>query len=142
MRAAPKAREQSVSHDAAVIQKLLRLERAPALHESVPMQHAPWLAPRLAERLCLSSAALCDLRRRNRELAELFEHGFGMHHAGMLRPDRSLTERMFADGVIRVLVCTATLAWGETASDSHTHPDPALTHDTSWNLSNELGCIV
>ena len=30
----------------------------------------------------------------------------------MLRPDRSLTERMFAAGVIKILCCTATLAWG------------------------------
>ena len=30
----------------------------------------------------------------------------------MLRNDRSLTERMFECGVIRVLCCTATLAWG------------------------------
>ncbi len=42
------------------------------------------------------------MRRRNRELAELFDQGFGMHHAGMLRPDRSLTERMFSDGIIKV----------------------------------------
>ena len=38
--------------------------------------------------------------------------GVGMHHAGMLRADRSLTERLFADGLIKVLCCTATLAWG------------------------------
>ena len=30
----------------------------------------------------------------------------------MLRPDRTLSERLFADGLINVLVCTATLAWG------------------------------
>lgn len=30
----------------------------------------------------------------------------------MLRGDRKLTEQMFADGAIRVLCCTATLAWG------------------------------
>ena len=30
----------------------------------------------------------------------------------MLRADRSLVERLFADGFIKVLVCTATLAWG------------------------------
>ncbi|KAI8086190.1 Sec63 Brl domain-containing protein [Halteromyces radiatus] len=51
-------------------------------------------------------------KSRNKELKELFQSGFGIHHAGMLRSDRSLTERMFADGVLRVLCCTATLAWG------------------------------
>ncbi|KAH8857458.1 Activating signal cointegrator 1 complex subunit 3 [Schistosoma japonicum] len=30
----------------------------------------------------------------------------------MLRVDRSLVEKLFAEGYIRVLVCTATLAWG------------------------------
>merc|ERR1719491_601516 len=35
-----------------------------------------------------------------------------MHHAGMLRGDRNLTEKLFLAGVIRVLCCTATLAWG------------------------------
>ncbi|ORX62001.1 Sec63-domain-containing protein [Hesseltinella vesiculosa] len=51
-------------------------------------------------------------RSKNKELKELFQYGFGIHHAGMLRSDRTLTERMFADGVIKVLCCTATLAWG------------------------------
>ena len=30
----------------------------------------------------------------------------------MLRQDRSLVERLFSEGLIKVLVCTATLAWG------------------------------
>lgn len=37
-----------------------------------------------------------------RELQEIFAQGVGMHHAGMLRADRTLTERMFADGVLKV----------------------------------------
>ena len=49
---------------------------------------------------------------RNSELSELFTAGLGMHHAGMVRPHRSLVERLFAAGHIKVLVCTATLAWG------------------------------
>ncbi|KAH7652348.1 DNA helicase protein [Dioscorea alata] len=52
------------------------------------------------------------VKSRNREVVELFGHGFGIHHAGMLRADRSLTERLFSDGLLKVLVCTATLAWG------------------------------
>lgn len=51
-------------------------------------------------------------RSKGRELRELFKNGFGVHHAGMLRSDRNLTERMFGDGLIKVLCCTATLAWG------------------------------
>lgn len=49
---------------------------------------------------------------RNKELRELFRSGFGTHHAGMLRQDRNLVERLFSQGYIRVLCCTATLAWG------------------------------
>ncbi|KAJ0973942.1 hypothetical protein J5N97_015907 [Dioscorea zingiberensis] len=51
-------------------------------------------------------------KSRNREVVELFGYGFGIHHAGMLRADRGLTERLFSDGLLKVLVCTATLAWG------------------------------
>eukprot|EP00041_Stephanoeca_diplocostata_P037706 m.1438323 g.1438323 ORF g.1438323 m.1438323 type:complete len:1940 (+) comp25090_c1_seq3:91-5910(+) len=48
----------------------------------------------------------------NKELKEIFREGFGTHHAGMLRSDRNLVERAFEKGVIKVLCCTATLAWG------------------------------
>ncbi|KAL8547142.1 hypothetical protein ACS0TY_006743 [Phlomoides rotata] len=52
------------------------------------------------------------LKSRNRELVQLFEYAVGIHNAGMLRADRGLTERLFSEGLLRVLVCTATLAWG------------------------------
>ncbi|KAH7850882.1 hypothetical protein Vadar_004154 [Vaccinium darrowii] len=52
------------------------------------------------------------LKSRNKQVVQLFEHGVGVHHAGMLRADRGLTERLFSDGLLKVLVCTATLAWG------------------------------
>ena len=51
-------------------------------------------------------------KSRSAEVKELYAGGFGVHHAGMLRADRTLTERLFADGLINLLVCTATLAWG------------------------------
>ncbi|CAM9532103.1 unnamed protein product, partial [Discosporangium mesarthrocarpum] len=51
-------------------------------------------------------------KSRNKELRDLFEAGLGCHHAGMLRSDRGLTERSFEEGAMKVLVCTATLAWG------------------------------
>ncbi|XP_058657001.1 activating signal cointegrator 1 complex subunit 3 [Ammospiza caudacuta] len=51
-------------------------------------------------------------RSRNKQLRELFPDGFSIHHAGMLRQDRSLVENLFSNGHIKVLVCTATLAWG------------------------------
>lgn len=51
-------------------------------------------------------------KSRNKQLVDLFQSGLAMHHAGMLRQDRSLVEKYFAEGLIKVLVCTATLAWG------------------------------
>ncbi|RLV91932.1 Pre-mRNA-splicing helicase BRR2 [Spathaspora sp. JA1] len=48
----------------------------------------------------------------NKHLKELIPHGFGIHHAGLSRNDRSLVEDLFAQGHLRVLVSTATLAWG------------------------------
>ncbi|CAK5275707.1 unnamed protein product [Mycena citricolor] len=49
---------------------------------------------------------------RNKEMKQLFDAGFGIHHAGMLRSDRNMMERMFEARAIKVLCCTATLAWG------------------------------
>ncbi|NWH78990.1 ASCC3 protein, partial [Piaya cayana] len=51
-------------------------------------------------------------KSRNKQLRELFPDGFSIHHAGMLRQDRNLVESLFSNGHIKVLVCTATLAWG------------------------------
>ncbi|KAL8970766.1 MAG: hypothetical protein Q9197_003639 [Variospora fuerteventurae] len=48
----------------------------------------------------------------DRDLKDLMSYGFGIHHAGMTRADRSSVEDLFADGMLQVLVCTATLAWG------------------------------
>ncbi|CAG8074883.1 unnamed protein product [Penicillium salamii] len=59
------------------------------------------------------TSALRDMKHaRARELRDLFAAGFGTHHAGMARSDRNLMERMFSEGLIKVLCCTATLAWG------------------------------
>jgi hypothetical protein len=41
-------------------------------------------------------------KSRNKEIKELFTYGLGCHHAGMLRSDRSLTERLFAGGLLKV----------------------------------------
>jgi pre-mRNA-splicing helicase BRR2 len=49
---------------------------------------------------------------KNADLKDLLPYGFGIHHAGMSRADRTLVEDLFADGHIQVLVSTATLAWG------------------------------
>ena len=49
---------------------------------------------------------------KSHEVASLLPYGFATHHAGMLRGDRNAVERLFVMGAIRVLCCTATLAWG------------------------------
>lgn len=49
---------------------------------------------------------------RNKLLRDLFSVGFGVHHAGMVRQDRLLVEKLFRNGILKVLICTATLAWG------------------------------
>lgn len=48
----------------------------------------------------------------SRDLATLFNSGFGVHHAGLPRYDRTATEDLCRDGHIKVLCCTSTLAWG------------------------------
>ncbi|KAK3630927.1 Pre-mRNA-splicing helicase BRR2 [Elasticomyces elasticus] len=48
----------------------------------------------------------------NADLKDVLPYGFGIHHAGMTRTDRTAVEDLFAEGAIQVLVCTATLAWG------------------------------
>ncbi|KAI5295172.1 hypothetical protein KEM52_002164 [Ascosphaera acerosa] len=57
--------------------------------------------------------ALRDIKMsKGRELRELVPKGLGVHHAGMPRTDRNLIERLFSTGILKVLCCTATLAWG------------------------------
>ncbi|XP_076382118.1 activating signal cointegrator 1 complex subunit obelus [Megalopta genalis] len=51
-------------------------------------------------------------KSRNKHLIELFNNGLSVHHAGLLRTERNLVEKYFSKGLIKVLVCTATLAWG------------------------------
>jgi antiviral helicase SLH1 len=58
-------------------------------------------------------AARIDVgRSKNKEIREFYDNGMSVHHAGMLRSDRNLAERLFGEGLIKVLCCTATLAWG------------------------------
>ncbi|RKO86367.1 Sec63 Brl domain-containing protein [Blyttiomyces helicus] len=38
--------------------------------------------------------------------------GIGLHHAGLVESDRKLSEELFVNGKIQVLVATSTLAWG------------------------------
>lgn len=49
---------------------------------------------------------------KNADLKDLIPFGFAIHHAGMVRSDRTLVEDLFSDKHIQVLISTATLAWG------------------------------
>lgn len=48
----------------------------------------------------------------SKELASVLEYGVAIHHAGMTRSDRSLVEALFEAKHVKVLISTATLAWG------------------------------
>lgn len=41
-------------------------------------------------------------RSKNKEMKQLFDLGFGIHHAGMLRTDRNLMEKLFDAKAIKV----------------------------------------
>lgn len=82
---------------------------------------AQWLRDRLAEAEKSALRALAgtqELLRQegenahNKNLGELLPSGFGIHHAGLSKPDRSVVEDLFSQGHIQILVSTATLAWG------------------------------
>jgi len=84
---------------------------------------AKMLHEKAADQICLDlfdpqghpyyEQAVRDMKQsKARELRDLLPKGLGIHHAGMTRSDRNLMERLFAEGVIKVLCCTATLAWG------------------------------
>jgi len=53
-----------------------------------------------------------DLRNIILNDTSLDENEIGIHHAGMSKDKRALSEALFREGEMRVLVCTATLAWG------------------------------
>ncbi|RYZ17789.1 MAG: DEAD/DEAH box helicase, partial [Myxococcaceae bacterium] len=53
-----------------------------------------------------------SVNAKSPELRELLACGFAVHHAGLSRSDRTLVEDLFADKHVKVLVSTATLAWG------------------------------
>jgi activating signal cointegrator complex subunit 3 len=86
--------------------------------------------------------AVRDVKKsRNREVVELFDSGFGIHHAGMLRGDRTLTERLFAEGLIKVLVCTATLAWGVNLPAHTVIIKGTQVYDAQKGAFNDLGML-
>ncbi|ETW04921.1 hypothetical protein, variant [Aphanomyces invadans] len=75
-------------------------------------------------------------KSRNTDVREFAPSGCGIHHAGMLRSDRNLTEQLFENGQIKVLCCTATLAWGVNL------PAHAVLIKGTQIYNAEKGCMV
>jgi pre-mRNA-splicing helicase BRR2 len=72
-------------------------------------QQTQFISPNGASRAILEEESA---KVQDSSLKDLLAFGFGIHHAGMNRADRAVTEELFAERHIKVLVCTATLAWG------------------------------
>lgn len=52
------------------------------------------------------------IRVKDDALAEALSFGIGLHHAGLVESDRQLSEELFLNDKIQILVATSTLAWG------------------------------
>lgn len=51
-------------------------------------------------------------RVKDDALKEALSFGIGLHHAGLVESDRQLSEELFLNNKIQILVATSTLAWG------------------------------
>ncbi len=51
-------------------------------------------------------------RVKDDALKEALNFGIGLHHAGLVESDRQLSEELFLNNKIQILVATSTLAWG------------------------------
>ena len=40
------------------------------------------------------------------------QFGIGLHHAGLVNPDRKVVEELFVNNKIQILIATSTVAWG------------------------------
>lgn len=69
-------------------------------------------------------------------LKDLLPFGIGIHHAGLTAADRKTVEELFSEGAIRVLISTATLAWGVNL------PAHAVIIKGTQIYSPEKGCWV
>ena len=87
-------------------------------HKTAKWLHEKLLEEGKSESVVKSSSGTAEILRQeaedmdNRHARELAPLGFGIHHAGLNKSERSLVEDLFAQGHLKVLVSTATLAWG------------------------------
>ena len=68
--------------------------------------------PRRFVRMSEEDLQLNLSRVKDEALREALSFGIGLHHAGLVEADRQLSEELFANNKIQVLVATSTLAWG------------------------------
>lgn len=61
-------------------------------------QHQALFSARSNDSARLSQFEPLVRKSRNQHIRRLFECGIGIHHAGLMRVDRLLTERMFLEG--------------------------------------------
>ncbi|KAH8740934.1 U5 small nuclear ribonucleoprotein 200kDA helicase [Cryptosporidium ryanae] len=77
----------------------------------------------------------------NSEIRRLLEVGLGIHHAGLLLDQRKLSESLFMNGNIRVLVSTATLAWGVNLPARHVIIKGTNVYDNKKGQFKDLGVL-
>lgn len=68
--------------------------------------------PRRFVRMSEDDLQLHLSRVKDEALRESLSFGIGLHHAGLVEADRQLSEELFANNKIQILVATSTLAWG------------------------------
>lgn len=68
--------------------------------------------PRRFVRMSEEDLQLNLSRVKDESLREALIFGIGLHHAGLVEADRQLSEELFANNKIQILVATSTLAWG------------------------------
>lgn len=68
--------------------------------------------PRRFVRMSEEDLQLNLSRVKDEALKEALSFGIGLHHAGLVEADRQLSEELFANNKIQILVATSTLAWG------------------------------
>ena len=91
---------------------------------------------------CASPQSIKEVgKSRNRDLVGLFDYGFGIHNAGMLRKDRNLSEKLFKAGDVKVLVTTATLAWGVNLPAHAVIIKGTSVYDSSAGNYKDLGVL-
>ncbi|KAI8617669.1 Sec63 Brl domain-containing protein [Chytriomyces sp. MP71] len=49
---------------------------------------------------------------KDQALKLALQFGIGLHHAGLVESDRKISEELFVNGKIQILIATSTLAWG------------------------------